>query len=105
MDDKKFTDIISKVILSFEKSGVQNETLKESIDQLFLLKDVIFLRQAGIEGHKTCMYCKHFENSYCKNISGEKINDSEIEIVGQTPINGRIKLKVNPFWSCSHFKN
>lgn len=103
MTDSEFTKIISDLVISFEKAGVYDATLKTTIDRLFELKDVIYLRDA-LKHVPHCRICRHYEDRYCKNISAEKISDSEVEIVGQTPVNGRIRLKVNPYWSCSHFK-
>lgn len=98
MSEDEFIKTISHVVVSFEKAGVYDDNLKQTIDSLFALKDIIYIRNAVKENNQTCSTCKSYDNGICKTLFATTSN-GEIKI----GLFGSKNIHVSRSWSCKYF--
>lgn len=94
MTDKEFTKIISDLALALESAGVKDDTLKTSIDRLFDLKDIIYLRQLT-KDKPECRKCRYIsKENTCSRLTYDINHYNKLDLP---------PLKVNPFWHCQYY--
>lgn len=66
---EEFDKAIAEIVLALEKAGVYDQQLKNCIDQLFLLKDLVLIRDIAaspLDGW--CYRCRFFQENQCSKL-------------------------------------
>jgi hypothetical protein len=71
LKEQEFINAIEELVIAFEASGVNNENLKNTIDRLFDIKELLIVKQGLTRDTSTCMTCSFNKEGACTFLSLE----------------------------------
>ena len=66
---EEFDKAIAEIVLALEKAGVMDEQLRRCIDQLFILKELVLIRDISSSPTQGfCYRCRFFSDLHCNKL-------------------------------------